>query len=95
MKKGVKKTMKKTIFPKRHIPYVAKALNEQGIGTYEINSGGSVLVPEKVSNKKLKICRRRAWAFYMSDLQGIRYLTREDAGKSVSGIIPEAEKRFF
>lgn len=87
--------MKETNFTKNYVPYVPMALEEQGIDNYVICSDGKVLVPEQTSNRKLKICRRRAWAFYMSGTTGVRYLTREDADKTVSGVIPDSERRFF
>ena len=87
--------MKATNFEKSQIPYVPMALEEQGINDYEVRSNGKVLIPDKTSNRKLKVCRRRTWAKYMSDVTGVRHLTREDSQKIVSGVIPESERRFF
>lgn len=89
--------MKETQMNPEHLPWLEKALEEQGIDRYEVKENGIVLVPDSVSNRKLKVVRRRMYAFYMSETTGVRHLTREDihTGKKVSGVVIPSEEAYF
>lgn len=85
--------MKNHEMSKEYLPYIAVALEENGISNYEIHRTDAEMgkVCANVSNRLMKKCKRRAWAEKRSRQVHMPVLTREDIPNMRNGIIPEAE----
>lgn len=90
--------LKETQMNPSHMPWLDKAMEEQGIDCYTVKEDGVVLVPDTVSNRRLKTIRRRMYAFYLTATTGVRHLTRDDLhGKegNMSGVVIPSEEEYF
>lgn len=88
--------MKNHEMPNEFLPYIAEALEEQGVSQYEIQRTATHgIVRADVSNRLIKKCKRRAWATRRSRQIQLNVLTREDVKSKRNGVIPETEIYHF
>lgn len=76
--------------------YIPLAFEKLGIKNFQVNAdNGQMTVNADISKRKKRAAIRIAKTAELSEKKQLRHLTREDAGNTLSGVIPPSERRYF